>query len=100
VANIFIFLIFTSVVIATGMKINSRSKEMSFIKEKPSVRNFILDLVIVPFMAIGKWTLSGLAKFNVLVIALNFLLELPFQLFIEFLENFRNFIREKKDENN
>jgi hypothetical protein len=92
VANIFIFLIFTSVVIATGMKINSRSKEMSFIKEKPSVRNFILDLVIVPFMAIGKWTLSGLAKFNVLVIALNFLLELPFQLFIEFLENFRNFI--------
>ncbi|HUZ92566.1 MAG TPA: hypothetical protein VNG29_01025 [Candidatus Paceibacterota bacterium] len=97
-ASIVIFALFTSMVIATGVRVNNRAKEMSLEKEKASMWSFVLDLVIVPFMAIGRWTISGLSKFNVLVIVFNFLLELPLQLFVEFLENFRGFIRSKKEE--
>jgi hypothetical protein len=49
-------------------------------------------------MTIGRWTIAGLSKFNVLVVAFDFLIELPFQFFVEFIENFRKFIREKKEE--
>jgi len=97
-ASIIIFLLFTSMVIATGVKVQNRANEMNLEKKKATLFSFLLDLVIVPFMAIGKWTISGLSKFNVLVIAFNFLIELPFQLFIEFLENFRGFITNKKEE--
>ena len=99
-ASIVIFALFTSMVIATGVRVNNRAKEMSLEKEKPSFWSFILDLIIVPFMAIGKWTIAGLSKFNIIVIAFNFLIELPLQLFVEFLENFRGFIKSKKEETN
>lgn len=97
-ASIVIFLLFTSMVTATGVKIKNRAREMSFEKEKTSIWGFIVDLVTVPFMTIGRWTIAGLSKFNVLVIAFDFLIELPFQFLIEFLENFRGYIREKKEE--
>ncbi len=98
--SIAIFLIFTSVVTATGVRIHNRAKELSLEKSKPSIISFFGDLVVVPFMVIGKWTISGLAKFNILVIIFNFLIELPIQLFVEFIENFRSFIKEKKEEGN
>ncbi len=98
VASIVIFALFTSMVIATGVKINNRAKEISLLKEKVTFMSFLVDLVAIPFMTIGKWAINGLSKFNVLVIVFNFLIELPFQLFVEFLENFRGFIKAKKEE--
>jgi Na+/proline symporter len=98
--SIIIFLIFTSVVTATGVKIHNRSKELSLEKNTPSMLSFLGDLIVVPFMVIGKWTIAGISQFNILVIIFNFLIELPMQLFVEFLENFRSFIKEKKEENN
>ncbi len=98
IASIVIFALFISMVIATGVRINNRTKEISLMKEKATLGSFIIDLVSIPFMTIGKWAISGLGKFNILVIGFNFLIELPFQLFVEFLENFRGFIRAKKEE--
>lgn len=98
ILNIIIFSLFISMVIATGVKVYNRSKEISLEKEKASMIRFIIDLFTIPFMTIGKWVIAGLSKFNILIIAFNFLLELPFQLFIEFLENFRGFLKSKKEE--
>lgn len=96
--SIIIFLLFTSMIIATGVKINNRAKEMSLEKKKSTVLGFLADLVIIPFMAIGQWVIAGLSNFNVIVIAFDFFIELPLGFFIEFLENFRKFIDAKKEE--
>lgn len=96
--SIVVFILFTSMVIATGVKVANRAKEISLEKPKATILNFLLDLVTVPYMTIGRWTIAGVSRFNVLVIIFNFLIELPFQLFVEFLENFRTFITSKKDE--
>jgi len=100
IASIIIFIIFTSMVIATGVKVYNRSQEMSLKKEKATFLGFIMDLIIVPFMTLGKWFITGLSKFNILVLVLSFLIELPFQIFVQFLENFRSFIKAKKEETN
>jgi hypothetical protein len=97
-ASIVIFLLFTSMVTATGVRVKNRAKEMSLEKEAMSMWGFLVDLVTVPFMTIGRWTIAGLSKFNVLVVAFDFLIELPFQFFVELIENFRGFLRERKDE--
>ena len=99
-ASIVIFLLFTSMVTATGVKVKNRANEMSLEKERSSVLGFVIDLITVPFMTIGRWTIAGISQFNVIVIAFDFLIELPFQFFVEFLENFRSFIRARKDEIN
>lgn len=96
--SIVIFLLFTSMIVATGVKINNRAKEMSLEKRKSTFLGFLADLVIIPFMAIGQWVISGLSHFNVIVIAFDFFIELPLGFFVEFIENFRKFIDAKKEE--
>ncbi len=98
VMNIIIFSIFTSLVIATGIKINNRAKEISLEEPKGSALSFILDLLVVPFAELGKWVMKGLSKINVFVAIMDLIVELPFQVFVEFLESFRNFILGKKEE--
>lgn len=97
-ASIVIFLLFTSMVTAAGVKVDNRSKEMNFEKETTSITGFLIDLVALPFMTIGRWVIMGLSQFNILVIIFDFMIEMPFQFFVEFLENFRGFIRERKDD--
>ncbi len=98
IASIVIFFFFTSMVIATGVKIKNRTKEMSLLKENVNVFAFLGDIIAAPFVAAGKFVIDGLARFNILVIALNLLIEAPLQFFVEFLENFRAFIKSKKEE--
>jgi hypothetical protein len=100
VASIVIFCLFTSMVIATGVKVYNRARELNLEKEKATILKFLLDLVTIPFMTIGKWVISGLSKLNVLVLIFNLVIELPFQLFVEFIENFRSFLKSKKEEAN
>lgn len=100
VANIIVFAFFTSLVAATGVKVNNRSKEISLEEKKGTIFSFFVDIFGMPFVTIGKWIIAGLSKFNILVIAINLILELPFQFFIEFVENFRSFIKSKKEEVN
>ncbi len=98
IANIVVFILFTSLVAAAGVKIQNRAKELSFAPEEATVGGFVLDLFAMPLVTLGQWIIAGLAQFNVLVIAINLIIELPFQFLIEFLENFREFIRHKKGE--
>ena len=96
--SIAIFILFTSMVIATSVKINNRAKEMSLEKEKATAFGFLADLVLIPFTALGRWVIAGLLKFNILVVMFDFLIELPLGLFLEFLENFRKFVNARKEE--
>jgi len=99
-ASIVIFCLFTSMVIATGVKIKNRTREINLEKEKATILNFLLDLVTIPFMTIGQGVITTLSKFNIFVIIFNLAIELPFQLFVEFIENFRGFLNSKKEETN
>ena len=98
IANIVVFLLFTSLVTAVGVKIYNRSKEISLEKERPRFFTFLLDLLTIPLVTIGKWLISGFKRFNVFVIFVNLIIEFPFQLLLELLESLHEFVRAKKDE--
>jgi len=93
-----IFIIFISLICFAGLKIRQQSKELSIGKEKESGWLFLIDLFALPLVQVGKWLSWQWAKFNILVIIFNLILEVPFQIFIEFLENWRRFLKEKKEE--
>ncbi len=99
-ANIVIFTFFTALVAATGVKLNNRSKEISLEEKKSTILSFLVDVFALPLITLGKWIIRGLAKFNILVVLINLIVELPFQLFVEFLESLRGFIKSKKEEIN
>ncbi|HEY4509402.1 MAG TPA: hypothetical protein VJC15_00215 [Candidatus Paceibacterota bacterium] len=94
----FIFLMFVSLVLFAGTRIRARARELMM---EPSGEGFfynLFDIFSLPMIQVGRWLSGKLVRYNIFVLALNFLIEVPFQMFVEFLEQWRGFLREKKDE--
>ena len=98
VLSILVFLLFFSLVAFAGTKIRSRAKELMVGKEKEGFVQGLLDFFGLPIIQVGKWLSGQISRFNILVLLLNVLIETPFQVFVEFIEQLRTFWKEKKDE--
>ncbi|MBI5135450.1 hypothetical protein HZA86_04445 [Candidatus Uhrbacteria bacterium] len=97
IASIVVFILFTSIVAATGVKVHNRSREISLEEHRPTFVGFIADLVFIPFVSLGTITIAGLEHVKFLVLIVN-LIDVPFLEFVTFIEHFNTFLRYKKDE--
>ncbi|MFH1423993.1 MAG: hypothetical protein ABIG29_03530 [Candidatus Nealsonbacteria bacterium] len=97
ILSIIIFLLFVSMISFAGVKIRQRAKELVVEKEKETFLHGLLDLFSLPIIQVGRWLSNQWAKYNAVAIIFNSLLDMPFQLFVEFLEQWRSFLREKKE---
>jgi len=93
-----IFLLFFSLISYAGVKIRQRARELTIDDEKETFLSSIFDFFSLPIIRMGKWFSAQWEKYNTLVIILNSLVDMPFQVFIEFLEQWRYFLKEKKEE--
>jgi hypothetical protein len=98
ILSVAIFLIFISLISFAGVKIRERSKELEVIERKDSFPVIFIDFFSMPIIQVGKWLSAQWARYNVIVVFINFLIDMPFQVFIEFLEQWRSFLKEKKEE--
>ncbi len=98
IASIIIFLLFISLISFAGVKLRERSRELEIMERKESVLMLLVDFVSLPVIRVGKWLSSQWSKYNVIIILFNFLIDMPLQSFIEFLERWREFLKEKKEE--
>ncbi len=98
ILSMIIFLVFISLISFAGTKLRERSRELEIMERKESFLMFIIDLFSLPIIRMGKWLSGQWAKYNVIVVFFNFLIDMPLQTFIEFLEKWREFLKEKKEE--
>lgn len=98
ILSIGIFLLFFSLVTFAGARIRSRAKELMVVKEKTGFIYGLLEFFELPVIRVGKWLSGQISRFNILVLLLNVLIETPFQVFVEFIEQLRSFWKEKKEE--
>ncbi len=96
-ASSIVLILFTSIVAATGVKVNNRARDISVEPEKASFWSFVADIIFMPFITIGKFTILGLSKFKFLVTIFD-LIDVPFQVFILFIESFNVLLRSKKED--
>ena len=96
--SIVIFIIFVSLIGFAGLKIRQRSKELDVENIKESGLAFLIDLFALPLVRVGKWLSGQWSRFNFFVVFFNLILEVPLLTFVEFLENWRHFMKEKKEE--
>ena len=93
-----LLIMFTSLIAFTGTKIRKRSRELHVTDKKESFFQVIIDLFSLPIIRLGKWLLARWKKINILGVAFNVLIDTPFLLFVEFLEQWRYFLKEKKED--
>jgi len=96
--SIIINIIFVSLIVFTGLAIRKRSEELT-VEEKPgNIFGFLFDILALPVAGIGKWLSNKWKKYNALAAIFNALIDMPFSIFVEFIEQWRYFLKEKKEE--
>ena len=93
-----IFIIFISLIAFAGSKIRRRAKELEVIEKKENFLFFFVDIFAIPVTQLGKWLSNRWKKYNAIARFFSYLIDMPFQVFVEFLEQWRYFLREKKEE--
>jgi len=93
----FIFIIFLSLIAFAGVKIRERSKELYMIETKEGFLNIIVDIFALPVIQLGRWLTIRWEKYNILSVVFSAFLDMPFKLFLEFLDQWRSYLKEKKE---
>ncbi len=93
-----IFIIFLSLISFAGTKIRDRAKELQMVEGKESFINVLLDIFALPVIRLGKWFTGKWKRYNIISIFFSALIDLPFISFVKFLEDWRNFLKEKRED--
>ncbi len=92
-----VFIVFLSLIAFAGTKIREKAKELEMIEEKESFMGMLVDFFALPILYLGKWLSSRWKKYNIISVFFNALIDMPLSIFIEFLEQWRFFLKEKKE---
>jgi len=92
-----IFVVFLSLIAFAGAKIRQRAKELQVIEEKETLFHLFIDPFAVPVIQLGKWLTNKWKRYNVIAVFFSALIDMPFTVFVEFIEQWRYFLKEKKE---
>jgi len=98
-ASYIIFLFFLSVVSYFGYTIASSAAEYKVRNvNEGGFLTFLGDTLSLPVIRMGRKLSQGVSKINLFVFILDFIIESPFKLLVEFLEQWLAYVREKREE--
>jgi len=92
-----IFIFFVSVVSFFSYRIRQVTKELR-LEEKTSILAPVGDFFFMPMLALGKFFSSGLSKLNFFIFIFDFIIEAPFKLIFEVVEEWIGFVKKRKEE--
>ena len=96
--SIFIDIIFIALILFAGTAVAKRAQELTMEPEKEGFFGFLADIFFLPVQGLGKWLSNKWRRYNAIAAFFNALIDMPFSAFVEFLEGWRYFIKERKEE--
>jgi len=98
ITSIVIDIIFIAVILFAGTAVAKRAQELTMEEEKEGFLSFLSDVFFLPVQGLGRWLSNKWKKYNALTALFNALIDMPFSAFVDFLEKWRYFIKDKKEE--
>lgn len=98
ITSIVIDIIFIAVILFAGTAVSKRAQELTMEDEKEGFINFLADIFFLPLQGFGRWISNTWKQYNAIAAFFNALIDMPFSAFVEFLEGWRYFIKERKEE--
>jgi len=95
--SIFINSLLAAVMIFGAMVVRQRAKELT-VEERTTFLEFSIDFLSIPIAKIGQWLASKWKKYNIVSVFFTTLIDMPFFAFINFVENWSSFLKERKSE--
>ena len=98
ITSFIIDIIFIAVILFAGTAVAKRAQELTMEEEREDFLSFLSDVFFLPVQGLGRWISMTWKQYNALAALFNALIDMPFSVFIEFLEKWRYFIKERKEE--
>lgn len=86
-----------AVMIFGAMVVRQRAKELA-VEDRTSFLEFSVDFLSIPVGKIGQWLATKWKKYNIVSVFFTTLIDMPFFAFINFIENWSSFMKERKSE--
>lgn len=94
----FLFIFFVSVISFFGMKLRREVKDLVIIDQKDSFMSMVVDFFSIPVLRVGQYVSEKTPKINLFLFVLDFIIEAPLKIFVEVVEDWTSYQREKKEE--
>ena len=92
-----LFIFFVSVVAFFAYRIKEIAN-MYRLTEREGVFAPIVDFFYMPILSLGKLFSEGVSKINFFILIFDFIIEAPFKLIIEVIEEWITFVKNKKED--
>lgn len=96
--SVVINIMFVSLIVFTGLAIRKRAEELTVEKKSGGLLGFLFDILSLPVAGTGRWLSHKWKKYNAIAAFFNALIDMPFSIFVAFIEQWRYFLKEKKEE--
>ncbi len=92
-----VFIFFLAIVLFLIYRIRETSRTYSVGEEKTRITSLIFDLFFIPFVYLGRRLTLTVARFNVIMIIFDLLIETPFKTMFMFFEQWLFFLRSQRE---
>lgn len=96
--SIIINIIFVALIAFAGLAVRRRAEELTMEERLGGLGGFIFDILFLPIASLGRWLSNKWKKYNAIAAFFNAMIDMPFSVFVEFLERWRFFLKEKREE--
>jgi len=93
-----IFVLFLSLVSFFAYRLRNAAREYVIVEQKVTFRSVVIDFFSIPVLRAGQWLSRSISRLNVFVFFFDFMIEAPFKIFLNVLEEWFAFMKEKKEE--
>jgi hypothetical protein len=98
IVSAFLFILFLCVISFFGLHLRSTAKELVIIDRREGGFMVIFDFLTLPILRVGRWLSRNTSKVNIFMFLMDFIIEAPFKVLVETIEDWVSFQREKKEE--
>ena len=92
-----IFFFFLCVVSFFGYRLRQIAREIVVVRPRERLLMTLLDFFTLPILRVGQRLSQAVSQLNIFIFLFDFLFEAPFKLFLNVLEDWLGFMREKKE---
>jgi len=93
-----IFFIFLSLILLFGYRVKFSASELNVTPAKETLTSNILTNVSLPFLDLGVWLSDKFASLNFFILLFDFLIEAPLKNIMGILDEWGNYLRERREE--
>ncbi|MFH0863829.1 MAG: hypothetical protein V1858_01925 [Candidatus Gottesmanbacteria bacterium] len=98
IASIAVFFFFVSTVAFFAFRIRRNFGDLTISEEKEGLLNSLFNFVSYPFIRLGVVFSKALSRFNIFILILDLIIEAPLKIFLELIDEWFAFIRQKQEE--